>query len=703
MTLSTATDLSSTSREITATPRRLELHDVLGLPFASELVAAPMHDRVAWVLNESGPRNIWMAHAQAGSTEDARRLTCYCDDDGMEVGQLRWTPGGDAVIFARGTVLSDDHPPTPTSAPHGPRGPALWAARLNGSGSPQPIGTGHSPEVSPGNAEVAWIHQGQVWHADAPDYDHPAPMFQDRGQCRGLQWSPTGHQLAFVSERGDHAFVGVYERSTHSVRWMSPSVYRDTSPSWSPDGRQIAFIRLADSAAETHTARREGPPWSIWIADVLTGKGRCVWRAGAGMGSVFRPLAFGPQLVWTASGQLVFPWERSGWLHLHMTARGDAGDAIDLTPGDHEVAGMTADPAIRGLVCTANKDHVDGCGLWRIDLATREMTAVTSVHALAWGSVVTPSGLVVALQSDAQSPLQPVCFDPPAGAPRALARSAYPKDFPFHELVQPQHVAFRSPDGQEIHAQLFAPPHAQDALLRPAIVHFHGGPMRQMFAAWHHTDCYHLQYGLNQYFASRGYVVLSVNYRGGTGYGLEFREALGLGPAGASEYLDALGAAQFLATRPDVDKTRIGAYGVSYGGLMTALALGWASGVYAAGVNCAGIANWRAAFPGAPADVQDRATASSPMGALDDWTAPVLFVHADDDRVVPFSQTVELVRALEQRKKASVECIVLPDEQHDFLRRASWARLFDATTDFFHRTIGPAARADGPAFQDTTP
>ena len=68
----------------------------------------------------------------------------------------------------------------------------------------------------------------------------------------------------------------------------------------------------------------------------------------------------------------------------------------------------------------------------------------------------------------------------------------------------------------------------------------------------------------------------------------------------------------------------------------------------------------------------------------------MLFIHADDDRVVPFGQTVEMIKTLRERSEAEVECLVLPDEQHDFLRRESWRRAFDATTDFFDRKLGRA-------------
>jgi len=77
----------------------------------------------------------------------------------------------------------------------------------------------------------------------------------------------------------------------------------------------------------------------------------------------------------------------------------------------------------------------------------------------------------------------------------------------------------------------------------PAVIFMHGGPTRQMYPAWHHSSYYHNCYAFNQYLAASGYVVLSVNYRCGIGYGAKFREAPNQGPRGASEYQDILAAA----------------------------------------------------------------------------------------------------------------------------------------------------------------
>src|SRR3989442_8673955 len=97
---------------------------------------------------------------------------------------------------------------------------------------------------------------------------------------------------------------------------------------------------------------------------------------------------------------------------------------------------------------------------------------------------------------------------------------------------------------------------------------FHGGPRRQMLLGWHYFYYYRNAYALNQYLASRGYVVLSVNYRSGIAYGMEFREALHYGAQGASEFNDVLGAGLYFRRPPAVDPKRIGLWGGSYGGVL---------------------------------------------------------------------------------------------------------------------------------------
>src|ERR1700732_5309713 len=200
-------------------------------------------------------------------------------------------------------------------------------------------------------------------------------------------------------------------------------------------------------------------------------------------------------------------------------------------------------------------------------------------------------GALFALQSDGNQPLHPVALSA-GGQWRRLAPEAIPSSFPSSKLVMPQAVTFTAKDGQETHAQLFLP-RETTSKPHPAILFFHGGPQLQMLLGFNTNSREHSwMYACNQYLVAEGYIVLSVNYRGGTGYGLDYREADNIGPGGGSELNDLLGAITYLRGRQDVDSHRLGIWGGSYGGFMTALGLARASNALAAGVDYSGIHNW---------------------------------------------------------------------------------------------------------------
>jgi dipeptidyl aminopeptidase/acylaminoacyl peptidase len=275
-----------------------------------------------------------------------------------------------------------------------------------------------------------------------------------------------------------------------------------------------------------------------------------------------------------------------------------------------------------------------------------------------------------------------------------LAPQAIPSDFPSAKFVAPQQVIFPAADGLEIHGQLFLPGGIASGERRPAMVFFHGGSERQMLLGWHYMEYYSNAYAMNQFLASLGYVVLSVNYRSGIGYGLNFREALNYGASGASEFNDVMGAGLYLKSRSDVDGTRIGSWGGSYGGYLTALALARASNLFAAGVDMHGVHDWNGVLtnfsphydPREHAETARLAFESSPIASVSTWRSPVLLIHGDDDRNVPFAQTELLVDAL-RRQKVEFEEVIFPDEIHDFLLRRDWVRAYKASADFLERKL----------------
>ncbi|HEX6534888.1 MAG TPA: prolyl oligopeptidase family serine peptidase, partial [Gemmatimonadaceae bacterium] len=359
----------------------------------------------------------------------------------------------------------------------------------------------------------------------------------------------------------------------------------DFEPAWSPDSRRVAFIRIpARTRTEIFGARREGEPWSIWVADAATGDGRAIWRARPGVGSVFREVDADAQLRWGAGDRIVFPWEGDGWTHLYSVLA-TGGAATLLTPGEFEVEHVALASDGSAVLYSSNQGDVDRRHLWRVSVSGGAPAQLTTGEGIEWSPVSAGSGsAVVFLRSDARRPARPGIL-PRGGTARDLAPEAIPADFPSAALVAPRQVIFPAADGLTLHGQLFLPPHSKSGERHPAVVFFHGGSRRQMLLGWHYMYYYHNAYALNQYLASRGYVVLSVNYRSGIGYGMKFREALDYGATGGTEYNDVQGAGLYLRGRSDVDPARIGVWGGSYGGYMTALALARSSDLFAAGVD----------------------------------------------------------------------------------------------------------------------
>ena len=191
-------------------------------------------------------------------------------------------------------------------------------------------------------------------------------------------------------------------------------------------------------------------------------------------------------------------------------------------------------------------------------------------------------------------------------------------------------------------------------------------------------------------------MVLAVNYRLGIGYGYDFHQPAHAGPAGAAEYKDIKAAGEWLRRQSDVDTARIGIYGGSYGGFLTALALARDSKLFAAGVDFHGVHDWLAqsslvtAFKDKYEKAPDydmalkTAWLSSPVSAIGTWKSPVLIIQGDDDRNVNFNQSVDLVSRLE-KKGVPVETMVIVDDTHHWMNFANSVTVYAAAADYFTR------------------
>ena len=675
------------------------LEQVLSNPFPTQLTAARQGSRIAWVFSDKGAQNIWVADV---SGADPRQVTRYNGDIGQPIASLRLTPDGRSAIYARGTEVNGaGRSANPLSEPKQPT-QQVWMIGVDG-GAPRLLGdmgcefeSCEDIQISPDGKWVVWEAKHELWIAStAPSPGSTAKQLTDlRGSVSSPQWSPDGMHLVVILSRGDHSFTELLDLSDgilQQVHVIAPSTDRDMAPRWSPDGTKIAFLRTGGVEEKRPLIPMRSRPWSLWVADARTYAASAIWKSGSGMRDSLPP--FGPsQLLFAAGGTIVFSSEADNRNHLYaISSKG--GQTTLLTPGEYDVEEDALSTDGRSVLLSSNENDVDRRHIWKVDVAGGGAPAALATgDTIEWLPVQTGDGkFVVCLGSSATVPA--MVYRLSHGARELITKGALPPEFPSAQLVTPSQVVFTSSDGLTVHGQLFSP--KGQTKPGPGLIFTHGGPPRQMLLGFHYMDYYSNAYAANQYLASLGFTVLSVNYRLGIMYGHDFRDAPNTGWRGAAEYNDVLAGAHYLQTLPTVDPKRIGLWGGSYGGFLTALGLARNSDIFAAGVDYHGVHDWADFLPeweesatSAPdyKEAEKLAFSSSPNAAIDQWRSPVLLIQGDDDRNVPFSQMVSLVQKLRSRG-VPFEQIVYPDEIHDFLLWRDFVDSYRATSIYLRKNL----------------
>jgi dipeptidyl-peptidase 4 len=721
--------------------------------YPTEIVSAKKVDRIAWTAYEHGQRNVYSAAAPAFTPV---RLTNFLKDDGVELSDVAISDDGSVITFVRGTQPNrEGWIANPTSAPTGAER-TVWAARTSGGGAWK-IGEVTTPALSPDGHAIAFAKEGQIYRYEvrpkadatagsaaagrvASGFSRPStPLVKAWGTNANPVWSPDGTKVAFVSNRTDHSFIGVYDTRTHDLTFLSPSVDHDTSPTWSPDGKRIAFIRRPGTpfGEQAHQGQGsignpDGPAYnpltalrggrggrgglgraggagrrggqgddavtdnrpglfnatftggytlSFYVADVATGDAKEFWHNQKDDKEFTTINGIG----WTDADHVIFEAEPQEWTRWYSISVSNPQSApVMLTPGDGAVENVSVSKDGKILFYTTNAGDIERRHIWKVPTAGGAAEQITKGDTIETYPAALASGKQVAvLGGDAKRPFG-VGLVPAAGGD---ATYVYPSlaGFPLDAEVVPQLVMTKAPDGMDIHNQLFLPKDLRPGEKRPAIIFVHGGPVRQMLLGYHYMHFYHIAYAVNQWLASQGYIVMSVNYRSGIGYGKSFRTAPNTGGRGNAEYQDVLAGGKYLQSRSDVDPNRVGIWGLSYGGVLTSQALARNSDVFKVGVDMAGVHLW-----GSSLDPDNASYRASTISAIDTWKSPVLLVHGDDDRNVQFSQTTGLVQLL-RAHNVPFELIVYPDDTHEPLLHKRYLYGFNRLSEF----IGKYLKGDG--------
>jgi dipeptidyl aminopeptidase/acylaminoacyl peptidase len=458
-----------------------------------------------------------------------------------------------------------------------------------------------------------------------------------------------------------------------SVVWSPPVL--------SPDGNSaIAAVRAADNKDR----------WLV-LLDPESGKGRVLdhqhderWvRGGFGGGESFG---------WIDAKGIWFLSEATGFQHLYTRGLDESAPRA-LTSGRFEVYDARLSPDRSSFYVTTSEAHAGERHLYRIPVAggpATRLTKETGGHL----AVLSPDGQTLAdVYSNGRTP--PEVYLSPLGAGalgRRVTASTRPV-FRAYAWQDPPVVTFKARDGVDVPARLFRPeavgasrdPH------KPGVVFVHGaGWLQNAHRFW---STYYREYLFHHLLASRGYVVIDVDYRGSAGYGRDWRTAVS-GFMGGKDLEDVVDAAKYLVEKEGVDPKRVGVYGGSYGGFITLMAMFTTPDVFAAGAALRPVTDWAhynhpytSNILGTPPKDAEAYRKSSPIYFAEGLKGALLICHGMVDTNVHFQDSVRLAQRLIELRKENWELAAYPVENHGFEEATSWADEYKRILALFERTL----------------
>ena len=676
-----------------ATPGTLSIEKLIDIRHPSNPLWSRDSSKVAFMWDRAGVSNLYVVPAD-GSTKPVALTS-----DGQAATGVFWSADSRTVYFLRAGVLMQ------TGADGAPAPRPVW-----------PQSPGRSLVPSPDGRSVAYVAGGSPSeiHIRSLNDGTDRTVATFGGAVNAVNWTPDGERLTFTSGGG-----GKTIRHDQTPEYSGTKIIytvNENVPGPPPDAYAVPVS--GGSAEKLNTGAtaggRGGLRWlgerhllvdrqtdfkrrSIFVVDTAGGEPRQVtedvkttfWSIPGAAAAGSQP---SPDGKWIS-----FLSDRDGWDHLYV-APAAGGAPVQITRGKHEVWRPAWSPDGTRIAFDSNEGPNPGSrhiGLANItgDAATSWVRMLTKGRGADVQPVWSPDGRKIVYQhSDPQSSADLFVVDATtAGAAPVRLTDSFPAGIDRTRLVEPQLVNYPGPDGKPVPAYLFVPKNLNRAVKHPAVVWIHGDGINQNYDGWHIQRNYAVYYSFHQYLLQRGYVVIAPDYRGSIGYGAAWRDGV-YQDVGGKDFRDAALAATYLKTLAYVDASRVGVWGLSYGGFFTLLALTDMPTLYRAGVNVAGVADyamyyedpfhgsWTESRIGRPERNPEVYAQASPVSRIDKLVRPLLVLHGTADVNVPYLHSVKLIdEALKKGKGPLVEFMTYPGEFHYFTRehvlRDAWSRV----------------------------
>ena len=473
-------------------------------------------------------------------------------------------------------------------------------------------------------------------------------------------------------------------------------------------GGDIAWIPVVGNAGSVQFTADNS---LLWTETATSGKTREIKTAAMGAQPRtlwkdyderwFTPTGRDSKVIVSPDGKSVaFVSDRTGWIQVYVmpvTATSESA-AKQLTFGNflNGLGGWSADSKKIAYHRSAAGNQYERF-IDVIDVSVRKADQVVKDHGVNFEPMFSPDGTNLVYQrTDYANSLDLFVAPVKANATSTRLSSSLPDGLKNDDFTEPVAVQFPSRlDKKPVPATLMVSKNIDRTKKNPALVWIHGSGSDQNFLGWH-PGSYRMYYSLCQYLTQQGYVILTPDYRGSSGFSRDWSSGVYMS-VGVGDTADVASGADYLKTLPYVDPDRIGVFGLSYGGFLTLQALTTDPTLWRAGVDVAGVVDWATygsgyTYPrlGTPVQNPDIYKVSAPILHMDKLARPLLILHGTNDTNVSFIDSLRLIDDLVKLGKP-FESQIYPGEIHFFRRdivlRDAWKRI----EAFFDREL-----KDGP-------